>query len=358
MFFVQDSSLFARPFDEERLEFSGPPIRIVDGIPITTPGRAPFSVSAAGVLAYWPYTLGTPAVLRWFERDGRASTAVDLPAQYRGFALSPEGRRLVFSRISKTGAADLWLRELDRNSETQLTFEGAAVTPQWSPDATRLAFSGYCQSPPPKLFVRNVTGTAAASHLGDTLLANFASSWSADGRSVISVRAQDPANGHDLWIQQFTDGVAERLPFNTRFNESHGKVSPDGSWIAYTTDESGKNEVWVASFVAGKNRRQVSVGGGRFPQWTNDGSEIVYVSDDKQLMAAPFAGRSGDVQSGPPKALFRIANLIDVDQFLWPTANVFLATSNGRRFLAAVSARDPDAPSISVIVNWPALLPR
>ena len=94
------------------------------------------------------------------------------------------------------------------------------------------------------------------------------------------------------------------------------------------------------------------------PQWGDASSEIVYVADDRQLMAAPFHARSGGVEIGAPKALFRIANLIDIDQLLWPTSNAYLATSNGRRFLVAESARDPDAPPISVIVNWPALLAR
>jgi Tol biopolymer transport system component len=356
--FVQDSTLFARPFDEQRLEFSGHPIPIVDGIPITTPARAPFSVSAAGVLAYWPYPVGTPAVLRWFERDGRASAAVDAPAQYRGFALSPDGHQLMFSRLGETGGADLWLRDFARNSETQMTFDGAAFTPQWSPDASRIVFSGYGPGPPPKLFVRNMTTAGAPSLVAESRVPNHASSWSADGRWVVSVRTQDPANRQDLWIQRLQDGVAQRLAFNTPFNESHGKVSPDGRWIAYTTDESGKDEVWVASFPAGENRRQVSIGGGTLPQWGEASREIVYVTDGKQFMASPFYVGNRGVEIGPPKALFRIASLIDLDHSMWPTVNAYVATSNGRRFLVAVSAPDPKAPPISVIVNWRALLTR
>ena len=153
--------------------------------------------------------------------------------------------------MTKTGAADLWLRNFARNSEAQLTFDGAAFTPQWSPDATRIAFSGtHGQGPPPKLFVTDVTGPGAASLVGDSLLPNLPSGWSADGGFVVSVRTQDAANRHDVWIQRLQDGFSQRLPFNTPFNESHGTVSPDGQWIAYTTDQSGKDEVWVASFPA------------------------------------------------------------------------------------------------------------
>ena len=96
VFFVQDSTLFARPFDEQRLAFSGEAIRIVDGVPSVGPGRAPFSVSAAGVLAYWPYPVGTSSALHWFDRNGHVSVAVGTPALYAGFALSPDASRLAF----------------------------------------------------------------------------------------------------------------------------------------------------------------------------------------------------------------------------------------------------------------------
>ena len=151
-------------------------------------------------------------------------------------------------------------------SESQLTFDGAAFTPQWSPDGARIVFTGPGESPPPKLFIRNITGTSPASRFVVAQTPNFASSWSADGRSIVSVRI-DPANRNDLWVQRVQDGAAERLSFNTPFNESQGKVSPDNRWIAYVTDESGADEVWVARFPSGDGRRQVSVGGGTSPQW-------------------------------------------------------------------------------------------
>jgi Tol biopolymer transport system component len=356
--FVQDASLFARPFDEKRLEFAGEAIRLLDGIPVTGPGRASFSVSASGVLAYWPYPSGVPAGLHWFERDGRESSpAVNLPAQYAGFALSPDEKRLVFSRVAKNGGADLWLRDVVEGTEHQLTFDGAAFAPQWSPDGARIVFAGPGESPPPKLFIRNITGTSPASRFVVAPMANFASSWSADGHSVVSVRI-DPANRNDLWVQRVQDGAAERLSFNTPFNESQGKVSPDNRWIAYMTDESGADEVWVARFPSGDGRRQVSVGGGTSPQWGDGSKEILYISGNNQLMAAPLSdGQSGE-NVGSPRALFPIPNIAESDWLLYPTANTFVAASNGQRFLVAVRRPDPDAPPINIVVNWRALLNR
>ena len=154
VFYVNDNILFARPFDEQRLDFSGEPTRIADGIPVTGQGRARFSVSAAGVLAYWPHPHGWPARLRWFDRSGRPASAIDTPAMYQGFGLSPNGDRLVFSRIDNTGGADLWLHDLVSHAETQLTFDRAAFTPRWSPNGTRLAFSGPGPGPPPNYTCR------------------------------------------------------------------------------------------------------------------------------------------------------------------------------------------------------------
>jgi serine/threonine protein kinase/Tol biopolymer transport system component len=360
LLFVLDSTLFARPFDETRLEFSGEPVRVVDGIPVIGFGRAPFSVSASGLLAYWSYAVGTPSVLEWFDRDGRASAAVDTPAQYIGFAISPDGRQLALSRTGKDGGADLWLRDLARGTETQLTFDGAAFTPQWSPDGTRLAFSGPGEKPPPKLFVKNIGSQRPALPLivPSTTVPDFASGWSGDGRSVVSVRV-DPASGDDLWVQYPERGVGEPLPFNTRFNESLGKVSPDNHWIAYVTDESGRDEVWVASFPAGKIRRQVSIGGGTSPQWGDGSREIVYVAPDQRLMAAAFERSEAGGTFGTPRALFQIENLAAEDRSLFfATRNEYVAVSNGKRFLAAIRTRDPNAPPITVVVNWLALLNR
>lgn len=355
VFYVQDHELFARPFDQQRLEFSGEAIRILDRLPVVTSGRAPFSVSAAGVLAFWPHPLGDPAVLQWFERDGRMTTAaVRAPAQYLGFALSPDARQLVFSRIDANGGADLWLRDVGREGETQLTFDAASYTPQWSPDGSRLLFSGPGQSPPPKMFVRAVAGAGAVSRVGSAeSVPDFASSWSDD--SVVSVRI-DPVNRNDLWLHRMSGGSDTRFSLNTSFNESHGKVSPDGQWLAYVTDQSGRDEVWIASFPSGEARRQVSSTGGTVPQWGKAGRELFYLSPDRHLMAATVTGGRGGADLSAPHALFQMPILVAEGRVLMPTSNNYFAAPSGERFLAAVSARDPNLPPISIVVNWPALL--
>ena len=154
------------------------------------------------------------------------------------------------------------------------------------------------------------------------------------------------------------DGAAERLSFNTPFNEFDGKVSPDNQWIAYVTDESGVEEVWATRFPSGDGRRQVSVGGGTSPQWGAGGKEILYMSGNNQLMAALFTEGPTGATVGSRRVLFPIPNVAEIDWSLYPTANTFVAASNGQRFLVAVRAPDPNAPPINIVVNWRALLNR
>ena len=154
-------------------------------------------------------------------------------------------------------------------------------------------------------------------------------------------------------------GVGEPLSFNTRFNESSGKVSPDNHWIAYVTDASGRDEVWVASFPTAKIRRQVSIDGGTSPQWGEGSREIVYVAPNHRLMAAALDGSETGFVVGTPRALFQIENLAEEDRSLFfATRNDYVPASNGQRFLVAIKARDPNAPPITVVVNWLALLKR
>ena len=136
-------------------------------------------------------------------------------------------------------------------------------------------------------------------------------------------------------------------------------MSPDNHWITYVTDESGRDEVWVASFPAREIRRQVSIGSGTSPQWGEGSREIVYVSPDQRLMTAAVEGSETGAVVGTPRALFRIENLAQEDRSLFfATRNDYLAASNGQRFLVAIRARDPGAPPITIVVNWLALLNR
>lgn len=357
LFFVQDGTLFARPFNEQRLELEGAPAPVLRGVPVTPPGRAPFSVSAAGPLVWWPYANGTPAVLRWYSRDGQSTTAIHTPAKYVGFSLSPDGHSLALSRREETGNADIWLRDLSGGSETQLTFDGAAFAPRFSPDGSRIAFSGPGGAPPPRLFVRRLSETGHGMEVGIATVPRFPSCWSSDGRAIVSVRI-DTENRNDLWLEGIGEGTAQRLSISSRAGETSARLSPGDQWIAYVTDSSGRNEVWVASFPDGEVRRRVSDGGGTAPNWAPDGRELYYWDDQGRLMAVGVKFGPKDLVIGRRRALFQVGNVAEMDSLLVPTSNSYTVAPDGRRFLVAVRAPNPNTPPLRVLANWRALVVR
>lgn len=353
VFYVQDGTLFARPFDENQMRFTGEAARIVDHIPVTPPGHAPFSVSESGVLAYWHYPGGLQATLDWFDRAGHLAPAVTDPAQYVGISFSPDATRLAFSRRTRDGGADVWIRDLNTRVERQLTFDKAAFGPHWSPRGTRLVYSGPGLEPPPKPFVLGVDGTGAGTVAGSWTSPAFGSAWTPDESAILVVRF-DSINRNDLWLQPLAPHPAVRLAVNTSANESEGSVSPDGRWLAYVSDQSGRDEVWLARFPDGQDRRQISTGGGVAPRWRADGRELFYVSADRHLMALTFPSTT-PVQEITPIRLFAVNNMAEADYRIMPGAGFYEPSPDGQRFLIAQRWLDRDAPPIRVIANWRAI---
>ncbi|MCU0970593.1 MAG: serine/threonine-protein kinase [Gammaproteobacteria bacterium] len=354
--YVQDGVLLARPFDERRRAFSGEARRLVDGVPVTGPGRAPFSV-AGGALAYSTEATGTTAVLRWYARGDAPGAAVGTPARYFGFALSPDGRRLAFARAGANGGPDLWIRDLRGGAETQLTFDGLAFTPRWSPDGSRIVFAGIGERPPPDLFVRNAAGPAAATSLGDGLGPQFPASWEGSFVLSVSVGLGDPS-GNDLWLQPAEGGRRERLPVSSSFNENDVSLTADHRWLAYTSDRSGRDEIWVARLGGAGEQRQVSAGGGTSPHWCRDGHSLVYLSPDDHLVSVPFDPTAERPTPGTPSPIARLDGLVRNDRTLVPTWNPYAGTRDCGQFLAATRPPERASGSISIVVNWPELLRR
>jgi Tol biopolymer transport system component/tRNA A-37 threonylcarbamoyl transferase component Bud32 len=344
--FARDAALFARPFDEERLEFSGEPVRVVDGIPISAQGRAPFAVSPSGVLAYSTLLVGERAVLKWFRRDGAPADAVASPARYSGLALSPDGRRLVFSRFDAIGGRDVWLRDLQQGVETKLTADGDSMRPIFSKDGASVVFSS-ARANPPNLYTRVLDGGGGDEQRSRSQLENYATSWSSD-KAAIVYESMDPRTKSDLWSVRLEKNEHAPLPLNTPFNESAGALSPDGRWLAYVHDGSGRAEVWVANFPSASIRRQVSGEGGEAPEWRGDGKELelFYVSPQRDLMSVALRTDESGFATHTPKRLFHLGSA------------EYRASADGSRFLAAVPAAEPEITPIHIILNWPALLPR
>ena len=182
----------------------------------------------------------------------------------------------------------------------------------------------------------------AAYSLGVARGPQFAASWSGD-YLLSAIAGMGRREGDDLVMQRVAGGPPERVPIDTDANESDGRLSPDGQWIAYTSDQSGREEVWVASFPSGKLRRQVSSDGGTEPQWC-DQRELVYLAADRHFTVVPFRGSADGIELGDHAPLFRRSDVIRWERTLAPTVNNYAATADCGRFLVRWTAQCAGAP--------------
>ena len=352
LLYVEGGALYATRFDEDRLQLSGQRARIVEGVPVSGPGRAPFSISANGVLAYSSQAIGDVAVLQWFDRRGQPGAVVSPPANYTGFTFTPEGRRVAFARWDAAGGRDVWLRDLTTGAESRLSVDGDSMMPVWSPRGGRVAYASG-EFRPPDLHLIDLDGSAKAELLlGDGEI-DEPESWTPDGRGFVFSRQTDV--GLDLWLFTVDGRRAQALPLNTSFNEWQGHVSPDGHWIAYVSNETGTDAVFVAAFPSGRGKRAVSPGGGTAPQWRADGRELFYVSDTGRMMSVPVTATEPTLETGKPIELFRLTRPADLEGR--NDAVLYRAEPSGQRFLIATKAPAADSPPIHVVLNWPALMP-
>ncbi len=333
--FVRGVTLMAQPFDLGRLELSG------DAVPIaeqTTQTFPEFSVSSNGSLAY--LNGGVDSELAWFDRTGRQLGLAGKRGQYRNPELSLDGKFVAFSRGQPP---DLWVRDIERGLDTRLTSHAAADhTPIWSPDMRNLAFFSARQDG--TLFVLAVGGMGEGTVLLESQIGPIPADWSRDGRHLIY-----QFDG-DVWALPYPANNAKPVRVTqTRFRESNPRLSPDGQWIAYTSDQSGERaDVYVQPFLQSGPQQQVSIAGGQTPRWSADGKELFYIAPDFGLMAVPIARAGSSLRVGTPIRLF---------QTRMSTGGLgrnYNVAADGR-FLINVTT-DLAAAPLTVVLNWDALL--
>jgi Tol biopolymer transport system component len=371
--FNREGSLMVQAFDAGRLSLSGVAVPIAEGI--GRGGPIKFSVSGTGVLAYRTgiYSgtfLGAITQLTWFDRDGKPLGTAGEPGGYNTVALSPDGSRVAISRsdtrttLGWRGSYDIWVHEFARGIPTRLTSESASNSAAtWSPDGRSVIFSSDRDSPVANLYQKVATGAGNEVLLLKSNDAKYALDCSQDGRFLLfSVGAGRNVGTapQDLWVLPLTSGKpGDRQPepyLKTRFNESQGRFSPDSRFIAYTSDVSGRNEIYVQPFpTASGDRVTVSRGGGVAPRWARDGKELFYISDDSKMMAVEVS-TDPVFKAGIPKVLFQAP--------VWgggisriPTR--YDVTADGKKFLINSLPAEAGAPAtspITVVLNWTALV--
>jgi eukaryotic-like serine/threonine-protein kinase len=311
-------------------------------------GLPSFSTGVNGLLAYYSGG-GSQSRLVWKDRKGAVVGQVGTPAEYGDLRLSPDGQKLVVPITDpQAGTTDLWLIELSRNLATRFTLEGADVyNPIWSPDGSRIVFS-VPRHAPPFLHQKAVSGGEREVLLPSNGTMHVASAWSPDGRFIL-YGERNPDTNWDLWVLPL-DGERKPLPFlRTRFREGFATFSPDGRWVAFVSDESGRLEVYVQPFQRPGEKHRASTAGGSLPRWRRDGKELFYVSPDNQLMAVPVQ-LGASFESGTPKALFSI----EASQGVEISYDV---AADGQRFIINSPIPGTAAPP-TVVLNWVAELPR
>ena len=284
----------------ESVSITGPVSPLPEDVYTDLDASQSFTVSTDGTLSYRSEEENRGRGLIWVDRQGRM-TPVAAPAHvYWDPRLSPDGRRVAIN--NRDGNEDIWVFELARGTLTRITFNpGHDETPFWSPDGRWIAFASTLADQPLTVFRKRADGSGNPEPLWTSDHHVHVECWSADGRSII-VMDRDPNTLEDLWLLKLGDQIAARPLLQTQFNEHGGRISPDGRWLAYTSDESGRFEVYVRAFPEMDNKVQVSANGGFQGVWAANGQELFYRDADHVFAVSVVPGKKFAVTS--PKKLF------------------------------------------------------
>jgi eukaryotic-like serine/threonine-protein kinase len=358
VFFARDETLMAQPFDLDTRQLTGDAFPVAQQVGPEGSRYVGASVSQTGTLVY-ARDESPVTQLTWFDRAGRVLATLGEPAQYNNLALSPDETRVaVTMRTGNPENIDIWIVDIARNRRVRLTTDpGSELFPVWSPDGTRLAFERRGGG---KVFLRQqpINDTGAGEVLIEELVDNgggsgitniVPTSWSADGRFIAYTLLGSFPRTTDVWALPL---FGDRKPFplvQTAFTENAAAFSPDGRWIAYGSNDGGRNDLYVRPFPGAGGKYPVSRDGGTHPAWRADGKELFYLGADGTMMAVPIdATRQFD--AGVPQSLFPTGALMQVSG-----SHAYAVTKDGKRFLVITRPQQSSAP-LTVVVNWPTSL--
>ncbi len=362
LMYVADNVLTVRPFDLGSLSFTGDPIALVNGVTQSVNALwagALFSVSDGGtlLLVRGAAEQRDRARLQWLDREGNERGTLGDPESYLGLRISRQGTH-VATTVADPG--DIWIHDLRRDTATRLTFDtGNDSSGVWSPDGKALAFQSSRLIPgqpfqPSNLFRKAASGQGSAEYL--PMAERYApvmepSDWSPDGK-VIAFTAVHPKTGVDIVIYSLEHEQAEPW-LATEHSELSATFSPDGKWLAYSSDESGEPEIYVAAYPGPGGKWQVSRGGGQYPAWRGDGRKLFYMGAD-HVMAVEVETEEV-FRHGTPAPLFELPEVLFIVEWL---DRLFDATPDGERFLIATPWKDQNAERgvATLVQGWRGLV--
>jgi Tol biopolymer transport system component len=341
--------LMAQPFDAHSTRTTGEPVPIGEKL---GGEYGDFSVSSGGVLAYEAEPSQGETQLLWVARDGHSLGEVAPPGPYEEVALSPDGIRLAVKVAGDQPATrDIWVRDLSRHVSSRLTFSPSDEGwPVWSPDGTRIAYVFDVRGASP-LMIQAANGVGVV----DSVAFNSGNlfglyDWSGAANTIL-FGCISASSGIDIWAMPLDAPRAARPLLQSPFDERSGRLSPDGRWLAYSSDESGRDEVCVVSYPHAGGKWQVSTAGGGFPQWRADGKELFFQGADESIMAAAIGG-GPSFEAGAPKFLFKIALARGFGACGWAVSR------DGQRFVVNAAPAKAAARHLVVVTNWTSELRR
>ncbi|MGH9508488.1 MAG: protein kinase domain-containing protein [Terriglobales bacterium] len=345
--FGRSDVLMAAPFDLKRLEVTGPAVPVLDDVYMNPAnGNVQVALSAEGTLVYVAGTgAEAPRELVWVDRKGAAKPVGATPAGFEQPSVSPDGKKIAIH--IRPPSDDIWIYDLGRGTLARLTFQpGEDESPAWSPDGKRVAFSSSLSDRPRSLLWKNADGSGTEEILATTGFHVHLGSLTHDGRLVAYTNYESETRG-DIWLLPLTEERKPRPFLITPFNEIDPKISPDGRWIAYASDETGREEVYVQSLEGSGGKYQVSTDGGFGPLWARNGQELFYRKDNK-VMAVTVTGQPAFAASSPRPLFEGTYDIHPRREGVWDI------TPDGQRFLMVrPTAQQTVQDQVHIVLNFP-----
>ena len=362
LLFVRESTLMALPVDSRTMQPISDIFPVSQQVLVGLPNRnyGQYAPSGNGLLVWRGGRVGQVRQLAWFDRAGREVAKVGEPLESGDFALSPDGKRVVVERlISPT--SDLWLYDLEHRTNSRFTFDASANRfPVWSPDGSRISYSTTRKNS--GIYERAANGAGQDQRLFLTSAAGGTYDWSRDGRFII-FRMSSPKTKDDLWALPI-EGDRKPIPLlQSDFNEWMGQLSPDGRWLAYVSDESGRAEVYIQPFTLGSagstrlaaGKWQISTGGGTQPRWRSDGGELFFIAADRKLMATTVKTAGASIERGMPQDLFPMPIAVGYVSGIRSGRYIYryVPSNDGKRFLVSKDLdQAANIEQLNVLQNW------
>jgi dipeptidyl aminopeptidase/acylaminoacyl peptidase len=344
LLYSRGGSLVVQSFDARALKFTGEPIPVAEQVGSNAVGASDFWSSENGVLVYSTRSADNGQLVE-VDRAGKVLRTLTCPTEAQWLALSQDGRRLAMRVVDpQLRTRNLWTIDRDRDLATRFTFEPTNENyPAWSPDGKRIAY--WSDAPEAGgITSKLLTGSGETELLAKIAEEVILKDWSRDGSMIVY---DFPAvTGTDIWVLP-TTGDRKPIPFlNGAYNEFSGRLSPDARYLAYVSDESGREEVYVQSYPDRSEKWQISTRGGDDPRWGPGGNELLYLSPEQQMVSVPIRLQPS-FDPGVPVVLFNARVMLPGQQ-----RSHYAVTPDGQTFIMFTPSLATATPTNTVVVNW------